>query len=476
MPESLTTIGKEAFYACYLKNISIPKSVTSIEEGTFSHCLYLTSVTLPNTLKNIGANAFSYSTKLTYINLPQSLTTIGREAFYYCSSITDITIPESVTSIGVNAFNKSGLSSVTLSPNIKSIEASTFTDCPLTSITIPEGVTNIWTEAFSGCYGLKSVKLPQSLTYIGRKAFQNCNRLESIVIPDQVTTVDENAFDNCNSLKSVTFSKSLGSLNRYVFNNCTSLKEVTLRGDKVINASANGVFFNCNFSDATLYANEDLIEKIKNKENGYTGWPWSYFGTYRALSSLTITSTGISTNCCSNDLDFSDRDDIKAYIASGFNPTTGKVLMTRVTEVPAGTGFILKGNEGTYDAKTCESSFVYVNLLVGTQAETEVPATDGTYTNYVLGNGDNGVGFYISAGGKMQANKAYLHIPNTSAKFNCISLSFDDEDGYTTGFIPVKDLTPNKPANSAIYNISGQRMNKLSKGLNIVDGKKVLVK
>ena len=449
-------------------------AVKAIGAKAFNKCEQITSVILPKTLKSIGDNAFYNCRKLTYINLPESLTTIGKWAFYDCEGITDITIPESVTSIGIGAFRMSGLSSITISQNIKKIEDNTFSYCSLTSITIPEGVSYIGVAAFDNCHRLKSVKLPQTLTGIARTAFQFCDKLESIVIPDQVTSVGEYAFRDCNSLKSATFPKSLKSFYGYAFYNCTSLKEVTLRGDVI--SCMDGVFQNCDFSDATLYANEEIIEKIKNKEFDYTGWPWAYFGTYRALSSLTITSAGMSTNCSSNDLDFSGRDDIKAYIASGFNPTTGKVLMTRVTEVPAGTGFILKGNEGTYDAKTCESSFVYVNLLAGTLAETEVPATDGTYTNYVLGNGDNGIGFYLSAGGTMQANKAYLHIPNTTAKFNCISLSFDDEDGNTTGFIPVKDLTPSKSANSAIYNISGQRMNKLSKGLNIVGGKKVLVK
>ena len=212
--------------------------------------------------------------------------------------------------------------------------------------------------------------------------------------------------------------------------------------------------------------------------------PWSSFGSIKKLSanwkSFTLTAKGMDMCCSDEDLDFSIVGDaVKAYIASGFDPATGKVQLTRVWEIPAGTGFILRGDEGTYDLTVASTGYVYSNLLVGTLTDTEVPETDGSYTNYVLGNGDNGQGFYRSQGETIQAGKAYLHIPTpAAASLKCIRFSFDDEEnGGTTGFIPVKTLTSGSAAADApVYNLNGQRKPGLSKGMNIVGGQKIWVK
>ena len=56
---------------------------------------------------------------------------------------------------------------------------------------------------------------------------------------------------------------------------------------------------------------------------------------------INMGSNGICTFCCSYSLDFSNIAGLKAYIASGFSPTTGELLLTRVYNVPAGEGLLL---------------------------------------------------------------------------------------------------------------------------------------
>ncbi|WP_034101023.1 leucine-rich repeat domain-containing protein [Flavobacterium psychrophilum] len=105
IPNSVTAIGKFAFYSCErLISISIPNSVTSIEEGTFSFCTGLISITIPNSVTVIGKKAFSECLGLTSVTFPNALTTIGSHCFYFCTSLTSVTIPNSVTDIGVGAF------------------------------------------------------------------------------------------------------------------------------------------------------------------------------------------------------------------------------------------------------------------------------------------------------------------------------------------------------------------------------------
>ncbi len=114
IPNSVTSIGKFAFYGCSgLASIIIPNSVTSIGEDAFSSCSSLTSINIPNSVTSIGKDAFSSCFSLTSINIPNSVTSISKDAFWGCISLTSVTIPNSVTSIGDGAFKYcSGLSAV----------------------------------------------------------------------------------------------------------------------------------------------------------------------------------------------------------------------------------------------------------------------------------------------------------------------------------------------------------------------------
>lgn len=130
IPNSVTSIGAEAFSRCYsLQEITIPNSVTNIGAEAFSCCYSLQEITIPNSVNSIEYSAFYYC-GLTDINIPSSVTTIGSYAFCYCSSLTNVTIPNSVTTIGTSAFdNCSSLTSITIPNSVTTIEVNTFYDC-----------------------------------------------------------------------------------------------------------------------------------------------------------------------------------------------------------------------------------------------------------------------------------------------------------------------------------------------------------
>ena len=149
---SVTSIGL-AFKGCPgLTSVTIPNSMTIIEEFAFSGCSGLTSVTIPNSVTSIEWGAFVYCSGLTSITIPNSVSAIGNEAFAHCSGLTSVNIGNSVWFIGNEAFaHCSGL----------------------TSITIPNSVTIIGESAFSGCSGLTSITIPNSVTSIGGSAFRD---------------------------------------------------------------------------------------------------------------------------------------------------------------------------------------------------------------------------------------------------------------------------------------------------------------
>ena len=221
-----------------------------------------------------------------------------------------------------------------------------------------------------------------------------------------------------------------------------------------------------------------MLEKCKDAE------PWKDFKNIVVKPfSITISDAGIVTGCFDDDLDFSKVTGVKAYIVSAFSPTESKVLLTRSTKIPAETGFIVIGSKGTYEIPAVATDYIYSNMLVGVLENTTVAKTDGTYTNYVLGKGSDGVaGFYLADGTAVPANKAYLQIPTsavttdeTSEAKTSLRLSFDDMDD-TTGITHVREKSDSANGKTVIYNLNGQRKQSLTKGLNIVNGKKIFVK
>ena len=166
--QGVESIGTHAFQDCALTDITIPDSVTDIEEYSFCGCTSLTSITIPDGVESIKFETFYRCTSLTSITIPESVTSINNRAFYECTSLTSITIPNSVTSIGMRAFE-----------NCSS----------LTSITIPDGVTTIRERLCYYCSSLMSVTIPDSVTTIEYGAFVGCKSLKSIIIPESVTSI-----------------------------------------------------------------------------------------------------------------------------------------------------------------------------------------------------------------------------------------------------------------------------------------------
>jgi hypothetical protein len=103
-PDNMTAIAPGMFAGCTgLGTMTIPRGITVIGDGAFSSCYNLTNVVFPDTLTTIGYNAFE-GCALTRISIPSSVTTINDYAFYYCTSLTSVTLPGSVTYLPSETF------------------------------------------------------------------------------------------------------------------------------------------------------------------------------------------------------------------------------------------------------------------------------------------------------------------------------------------------------------------------------------
>ena len=111
-----------------LTSVTIPESVTVIDDDTFGGCENLTAVNLPSGLEKIGYGAFRYCSRLEKINLPEGLKVIDNYAFYK-TSLGSVEIPDSVESIGMGAFEDTKLRSVEWPANVSVVPANVFADC-----------------------------------------------------------------------------------------------------------------------------------------------------------------------------------------------------------------------------------------------------------------------------------------------------------------------------------------------------------
>ena len=100
-------------YVTTITQITIAKTITSIEDSAFEGCTSLQTVAFnaSSTCTNIGNNAFKGCTSLTNIKdgstnnqIPASVTTIGQSAFANCTSLQSIMLKNAKT-IGIEAFN-----------------------------------------------------------------------------------------------------------------------------------------------------------------------------------------------------------------------------------------------------------------------------------------------------------------------------------------------------------------------------------
>ena len=198
--------------------------------------------------------------------------------------------------------------------------------------------------------------------------------------------------------------------------------------------------------------------------------------TFNSTKEFIAMAHSQQTFCCSQDLDFSEVSGLKAYIAGGYDKSSGKVLLTRVESVPAGTGLLLAGTEGvTYKVPYATSNAFYVNLLKPVTKAQGVPTTDGAYTNFLYGKVDDVEGFFKSSGsGTVAAGKAYLQLPTAALPAGVKGVSFVIDDELT----PVQPLTADGDAPASIFDLNGRKMvnGRLPKGVYIINGKKVMVK
>ncbi len=165
-------------------------------------------------------------------------------------------------------------------------------------------------------------------------------------------------------------------------------------------------------------------------------------------------------------LPFGVKNEGEAEVLVGSQVNESTVTMAEATDVAAKNGFVVKAAAGTQKATLkIDNSAATTSVIGGSTVATTIDDSNRN-SIYVLGKGktNNKIGFYnLAANGTVAANKAYI---TAEAAVNGFVF-----DGEATA---IESVESNTNSDASIYDLSGRRVSKATKGIFIINGKKVI--
>ena len=331
--EGVTYLGNYAFsYLTNVVKVNIPASITSLGDSIFRGDTALTTVEWASGFKapeitDTDSNSATYTGNYVPTSmfdgctslgkdkelsawLPASFTGVGCAAFRGTQFTVDFDSWKALNYIGAYGFaGMPNLDSFTLSNEItlglRGGASNAFNSSGLKSLTVADGIAAIPSGLCNGCEQLSSVALADSVTTIAMNAFFNTKALEKIdlknvqtinsyafwgsgltdlVLPKSVKKVESRAFEACTSLTKVTINAAELTLeNKNTFAGCSALSTVVTSATSTINELNNGAF-----GPDTTYGSKDYkqapVESIEIDGAVKT----LNFSTLSSLKSLTI--------------------------------------------------------------------------------------------------------------------------------------------------------------------------------------------
>ncbi|MBO4549163.1 MAG: DUF4465 domain-containing protein, partial [Bacteroidaceae bacterium] len=175
-----------------------------------------------------------------------------------------------------------------------------------------------------------------------------------------------------------------------------------------------------------------------------------------------VSSVGYATYVTKKNVDFS-KADVEAYSVTE-STTEGYVHLDPIDAAPTGEAVLVKAAEGAYVLPTAATTPA---ALIGNLLKPAVEDVVADGSQYILAKPEGEeVGFYqATSGTTIAAGKGYLEFTSSPVK-----AFYFDGDGATG----IENLNVKANHNEPIYNVAGQRLQKMQRGINIINGKKVL--
>ncbi|OQC50390.1 MAG: hypothetical protein BWX57_00218 [Tenericutes bacterium ADurb.Bin024] len=150
IPSTVVALGAYLFAGCTFESITIPATITVLENSVFNGCINLKTVVIQSAITKIANYTFNGCRALTSVNIPETVTEIGDSAFYNCSALTELKLPANLITIGSWCFggcNK--LTQIIIPASVTTIGYYAVRNCALLTIyaeatSLPEGWDENW--------------------------------------------------------------------------------------------------------------------------------------------------------------------------------------------------------------------------------------------------------------------------------------------------------------------------------------------
>lgn len=212
IPESVIKIGGQAFGRTAWYN-NQPDGLIYINNVLYEYKGIMpenTNIEVRNGTVSISSFAFESYKNLISITIPKSVTSIDNYAFQYCNSLKELVIEDGIEPLylGYNyidewagqdegLFHSCNLATIYIGRNLNYGESPFEEQEKLTSVTIGNNVTEIGGQLFWCCSRLSAITLPKSITSIGYDVFSGCNSLNSITCEAKTPpTISYNTFQD----------------------------------------------------------------------------------------------------------------------------------------------------------------------------------------------------------------------------------------------------------------------------------------
>lgn len=219
LPNGLEEIGSYAFNNCKKLNVTIPATVTRINQGAFYCCEALTNVTIPAGITTMEGSTFSGCTGLTSITIPGNVTYIGYYDFEGCTNLTEVKFEkgENTLTIGGNgyAFFQTPCTTLYINRNIKCNDNYVFQNA--VNVTFGPDCTEIGDRVFEGSTNLKKVTMTDNIKSIGLNAFSSAKVEDEFTLSQKLETIGTCAFTYFQGFTSFTFPITVSQIGDAAF-------------------------------------------------------------------------------------------------------------------------------------------------------------------------------------------------------------------------------------------------------------------
>ena len=194
----VTKVLERTFQGCNaMTSITLPNSVTELENYAFQGCSALTDITFSTSLLKLGSSTFAACSSLVTVTLPTGFTTMGSNTFIDCSSLESLFIPASTNVIGGNVFMNCGKLNIVVDANNQTFKS-------VDGVLFNKGGSKLIEYAKDKTQPVYEV--PEGVTYVGNYAFYNRPNMTSITFPSTLVRLGNDVVSMCKNLSTLRFN------------------------------------------------------------------------------------------------------------------------------------------------------------------------------------------------------------------------------------------------------------------------------